>query len=171
MRNQHFPQPDSLYLEAEAAEKAGNVVQARELYANFEQVARSEFTRADNDNRDLVLYYLNQKHDIAEALRIARLTISQQHDVWTLDANAMALYASGNYAEAQKQIETALAPGIRDGEIFYHAAQISEALNNRPATLRYLQSSLEANPESAVSDRAREMQAKFAGLEYGKHGD
>jgi tetratricopeptide (TPR) repeat protein len=170
MRNQHFPQPDSIYAEAEAAEKAGSLVQARGLYANFEQVARSESARADNDNRDLVLYYLNHKHDIGEALRIAHLTISRQHDVWTLDSNAMALYASGNYAEAQEQIEKALAPGIRDGEIFYHAAQISAALNNQPATLRYLQSSLEANPASAVSDRAREMQAKFAELEYGKHG-
>jgi tetratricopeptide (TPR) repeat protein len=161
MRNQHFPQPGSIYAEAEALENAGNAEQAKELFANFEQVARSESTRPDNDNRDLVLYYLNHKHDTPEALRIAHLTISQQHDVWTLDSSAMALYASGNYAEAQEQIDKALAPGIRDGEIFYHAAQIRAARNDPPSAVRYLKSSLEANPESAVSDRAREMLAKF----------
>jgi predicted Zn-dependent protease len=168
IRNQQFPQPDSIYAEANALENEGNVGQAKELYGNFEQMARSESASADNDNRDLVLYYLGHKHDTSEALRIAHLTIARQHDPRTLDSIAMALYASGSYAEAQKQIEEALAPGIHDGDIFFHAAQINVALNNQSAAVRYLKSSLEANPESEVSDSAREMLAKFGGSEYTK---
>jgi tetratricopeptide (TPR) repeat protein len=167
LRNQHFPQPESIYAEAEALEHSGNAGKAKELYINFEQVALSKSSLPDNDNRDLVLYYLGQKHDFSAALRIAPLAISQRHDVWTLDSLACALYANGHYLEAQKQIEKAMAVGIRDGNIFYHAAQINAALKNQAATVQYLKSSLEANPQSGVSDTARKMLAGFAEPEYG----
>jgi len=167
LRNQHFPQPESIYAEVVALEHSGNGAKAKELDATFEQLALSRSSLADNDNRDLVLYYLGPKHDPSSALRIARLAISQRHDVWTLDSLACALYANGDYVEAQKQIEKALAPGIRDGNIFYHAAQINSALKNQAATVQYLKSSLEANPQSEVSDSAREMLSRVAEPEYG----
>lgn len=167
LRNQHFPQLESIYAEAVAQEQSGNAAKAKELFANFEQMALSKSNLAVNDNRDLVLYYLGPNHDFSAALRIARLAISQRQDVWSLDSLAMALYANGDYVEAQKQIEEALAPGIRDGNIFYHAAQINAALKNQAATARYLKASLETNPESEVSDSARKMLAMFAEPEYG----
>ena len=167
LRNQHFPQPESIYAEAVALEHSGNAAKAKELYAKFEQTARSKSGFADNDNRDLVLYYLGYKRDPVEALRIARMTVSQRHDIWSLDSLAMALYANRDCLEAQKQIEEALTPGIRDGDIFYHAAQINAALKNQARTVQYLKSSLEANPESEVSDSAREMLATYTKAEYG----
>lgn len=166
-RNLHFPETESIYAEAETLERSGNPAEAKKLYDNFEQKAQSESRHADNDNRDLILFYLHHKPDTSEALRIAQLAISQRHDVWTLDSYAASLYAARNYAEAQKQIEKALASGVRDGDMFYHAARISEALNNQSATVSYLKLSLEANPESAFSDSAREMLAKLAEPEYG----
>jgi tetratricopeptide (TPR) repeat protein len=167
LRNQHFPQPESIYTEAEALQHSGNAGKAKELYTNFEQMALSKSGLADNDNRDLVLYYLGAKHDPSAALRVAHLAISQQHDIWTLDSLACALYANGDYVEARKQMEKALASGISDGNIFYHAAQINAALKNQAATVEYLKSSLEANPHSEVSDSARKMLAGFAEPEYG----
>ncbi len=165
-RNQHFPRAGSIYAEAVAQEHAGNASQAAQLYANFEQLAQSQSAKADNDNCDLVLYYIARKQN-ARALQTARLALSQRHDVWTLDSLAQALYASGDYADAQKQIEKAVTPGIRDGDIFYHAAEISAALKNQAATVQYLKSSLEANPESTVSDNARAMLARISPAEYG----
>jgi tetratricopeptide (TPR) repeat protein len=106
-------------------------------------------------------------HDSAEALRFARLAISLRHDIWTIDSYATALYANGGYLEARTQIEKALAPSIRDADIFFHAAQINAALKNQPAAVRYLKSSLEANPESSVADDARQMLAKLSAPEYG----
>jgi tetratricopeptide (TPR) repeat protein len=167
LRNQHFPQPESIYAEAVALDHSGSASKAKELYANFEQLALSKSSLADNDNRDLVLYYLSPKHNPSAALRIARLAISQRHDVWSLDSLAMALYADWDYVEAQKQIEKAMAPGIRDGNIFYHAAQINAALKNQAATVVYLKSSLQANPQSEVSDTVREMLSRVAQPEYG----
>jgi Tfp pilus assembly protein PilF len=167
LRNQQFPQLESIYAEGAALEHSGKASKAKELYSNFEQRARSKSGFADNDNHDLVLYYLGYKHDPVEALRIARLTVSQRHDIWSLDSLAMALYANGDFVEAQKQIEKAIAPGSRDGDIFFHAAQINEALKNRAATVRYLKASLEANSQSEVSDNAREMLATYTKAEHG----
>jgi tetratricopeptide (TPR) repeat protein len=166
LRNQHFAQPESIYAEAVALEHSGNMARAKELYVSFERTAESESDRPDNDNRDLVFYYLNN-HDSAEALRFARLAISLRHDIWTIDSYATALYANGGYLEARTQIEKALAPSIRDADIFFHAAQINAALKNQPAAVRYLKSSLEANPESSVADDARQMLAKLSVPEYG----
>ena len=165
-RNQHFPQAGSIYAEAVAQEQAGHTADANQLYATFEPLAEAQSAKADNDNRDLVLYYIGRKQN-AKGLRIAQLAGSQRHDVWTLDSLAQALYASGDYADAQKQIEKALAPGIRDGVIFYHAAEISAALKNQAAAVQYLKLSLEANSESTVSDNARAMLARFSPSEYG----
>lgn len=166
-RNLHFPESESIYAEGEALERSGDRAQAKTLYANFEQIAQSESRHADNDDRDLIFYYLEHKTDASEALRIAQLAISQRHDVWTLDSDAAALFAVRNYAEAQRQIQKALESGVRDADIYYHAAQISAALNNQSAAVRYLKLSLEVNPESSLSDSAREMLAKLAEPEYG----
>ncbi len=166
-RNQHFPDAESLYAEAKIQDEAGNKAKANELYANFERIARAEASLADNDNRNLISYYVGHKHDVSEGLRIAKIAISQRQDVWTLDSYAAALFANGEYAEASKQIEKALAPGVRDGDIFYHAAQINAALKNQPATIRYLKLSLEANPESPVSKEVREKLGRLADPEYG----
>jgi predicted Zn-dependent protease len=167
VRNQHFPEPESIYAEATALEQAGNAQKANELYVSFERRAQAASTLADNDNRDLIAFYVSHKHNNSEALRVAHLAINQRHDIWTLDSYAMALHASGDDLEAEKQIERAMAPGVLDGDIFYHAAQINAGLKNQAAAVRYLKLSLETNPESEVSDTAREMLVKLAQPEYG----
>ena len=50
-------------------------------------------------------------------LRVAKQEFAWRHDVYTLDAYAWALHVNGQDAEARKQIETALAVGIRDSKI------------------------------------------------------
>ena len=62
-----------------------------------------------------------------------------RRDVYTLDAYAWALHVNGQDAEARKQIETALAVGIRDSRIFAHAGEIALKLGDRAAAQNYLQ--------------------------------
>ncbi len=161
-RNERFPQPASVYAQAEALERAGRTVEAKSLYADFEQKARPEISQAENANRELVFFYLH-RHDPAEANRIARLEVERRHDAATLDAYAFALYANGDYAGARQQVEKALAPGVRDAGIFFHAAMISSRLNDRLATQRYLESSLKINPVSEVSSDVRQMLVRTSG--------
>lgn len=123
------PHPESLYAFADALEKAGHREEALPLYAEFERRARKEMDGWDNANRDLVFYYADKAGKPEEALRISEQELSRRKDVYTRDAYAWALYASGNYLQADREIKKALAPGIKDPKILSHADVIATRLN------------------------------------------
>lgn len=154
------PHPRNLYGLANALEQAGQVEEAKLAYAEFEQKARGIVESHDNANRELIFYYADHARGAAEALRIAKFEVARRQDVYTLDAYAWALYVNKNYLEARKQIEKALAVGIRDADFFYHAGSILSQLNDRTAARRYRQQSLDLNPLSATAKAAREALAK-----------
>ena len=56
--------------------------------------------------------------------------------------------------EAHKQINTALAVGIRDAKLFRHAGEIVLATGDRSAAERYLRQSAELNALQSEQDRA-----------------
>src|SRR5271156_3749765 len=87
--------------------------------------------------------YLGRGHDPAEALRIAQLEIAKRHDVNMLDAYAWALCGNGRYQEAQKQIAMALAVGVREAKMFYHAGVIDAQIHDDASAARYLKQSVE----------------------------
>ncbi len=153
---------ENLYDVAQALEKAGHVEEARQAYAEFEQKARREMDIADNSNRELIFYYTDQAHRPIEALRVAQLEAARRHDVFTLDACAWALYSNGQYAEARQQMEKALAVGICDSTMFYHAGAIAAKAGNYDGARNYLKLSLELNEHSESADAARTELAALA---------
>ena len=98
-----------------------------------------ESGKKDNSNRELIFYYSDHAHQPAKALDVAKREYAWRRDVYTLDAYAWALHVNGQDAEARKQIETALAVGIRDPEIFTHAGEIALKLGDTAAAQKYLQ--------------------------------
>jgi tetratricopeptide (TPR) repeat protein len=126
------PNPENLYPLAEALERAGRRKEAQAAFAEFEQKALREVEWADNANRELIFYYTDYAKKPAEALRIARKEFARRQDVYTLDAYAWALYANGDYAEARRQIERALAVGFRDAKVLSHAGMIESKMNAQP---------------------------------------
>jgi tetratricopeptide (TPR) repeat protein len=154
-RYQAAPHAENLYDLAEALEHAGRTKEAQEAYAQFEEKAGREMQIADNANRELVFYYIDHAHRPSDALRIARLEAARRHDVYTLDAFAWALHANGESAEARRQIEKALAVGIRDARFFYHAGEIALAMQDRDAAARYLKQSIDLNSHAECSAAAR----------------
>jgi tetratricopeptide (TPR) repeat protein len=126
------PHPENLFALAEALDRAGRVTEARAAFEEFETKARKEMDGADNANRELVLYYADHARRPEEALRVARLEIARRRDVYTLDAYAWALHASGQTAEARTQIERALAVGVRDPVILAHARSIRGGSTSAP---------------------------------------
>ncbi len=145
---------DNYYGLAQALDQGGYKEEAAAAYADFEQKARSRMSSPDNDNRDLVFYYVDHARKPADALRVARQEISWRHDVRTLDAYAWALYADGKYAEARKQMETALAVGIRDSEMLYHAGAIRSEMHDTAAAANYWQEALVVNPRCELARKA-----------------
>jgi len=155
-RNQNFPSVESQYAFAKALEAASQTAEADTAYAEFERVARGQIESPENANSELVQYYLGRGKNPTEALRIARIEIARRHDVETLDEFAWALYANGQYREAQKEIATALAVGVREASFFYHAGAIATRLNDGVSAARYLNESLQLNPASECAGHVRE---------------
>jgi tetratricopeptide (TPR) repeat protein len=152
-RYQAAPHAENLYDFAQALRLAGKTDDANRAFAEFEQKSLLETNRGDNSNHELIFYYADYAKQPTKALEVAQREIARRHDVFTLDSYAWALYGSGQYAEARKQIETALAVGVRDAKIFRHAGEIALKSGDKAAAERYLGESVELN--TVGSDQAR----------------
>ena len=129
---------ENLYDLAEALQWAGRTEEAKKAFAEFEQKSRVETNRADNSNRELIFYYTDQAQRPLEALEVANREFARRHDVYTLDAYAWSLHVNGRDQEARRQIETAVAIGIRDAKIMRHAGEIAQAMGDQVAAQKYL---------------------------------
>src|SRR5580704_9090001 len=147
------PHAENLFDLAQALQLAGKTDEANLAFAQFEQKSLLETGRGDNSNHELIFYYADCAKQPEKALEVALREISRRHDVFTLDSYAWALYANGQYAEARKQIETALAVGVRDAKIFRHAGEIALKSGDRAAAEHFLRESAELN--SVGSEQAR----------------
>ncbi len=148
------PRPDNLYDLAEALQLAGRDGEAKKVFTEFETNALLESGRKDNANRDLIFYYAGQVQQPAKALKVAEQEFAWRHDVYTLDAYAWALHVNGQDAQARKQIETALAVGIRDATLFLHAGIITLKSGDQTTAERYLQQSAELHSEDSEQARS-----------------
>src|SRR5437773_11524325 len=135
------PHAENLYDLAEALELSGRTAEAQKAFAEFETKSLAESVRADNSNRELIFYYADHAHQPAKALNVARQEYARRHDVYTLDAYAWSLHLNGQDAEARRQIEAALAVGVRDARTLHHAGEIALKLGDRAAAEHYLQDS------------------------------
>jgi len=95
------------------------------VYAAFEGAARERMLATDNANRELALFYAGPGKRPAEALAIARREAGRRHDVWTLDALAVALQANGKTEDARATMKRILATGVRYPEILRHAVKMN----------------------------------------------
>ncbi|MGB7555236.1 MAG: tetratricopeptide repeat protein [Candidatus Korobacteraceae bacterium] len=159
-RYQAGPHAENLYDLAEALQLAGRTDEAKKAFAEFEQKSLLETSRADNSNHELVFYYADHANEPAKALEVAKREIARRHDAFTLDAYAWALYVNGQYDEARKQIEAALAVGIRNAKMFDHAGEISLKAGDKIAAARYLRQSADLN--SLGSEQAKTMLASLS---------
>ena len=155
-RNQNFPTAKSRYALAQALERAGHATEADVAYRDFVTSARALIDSGDNANEQLIFYYLGRGRNPTEALRIARLEIARRHDVNTLDAYAWALGSNSQYEGAQKNIAAALAVGVREATLFYHAGVIAAKLHDDASAAHYLKQSVELNPSSDNAAAARQ---------------
>jgi tetratricopeptide (TPR) repeat protein len=152
-RYQAAPHAENLYDLAEALQLAGRSEEAKKAFAEFEQKSLLETNRGDNSNRELIFYYADYAHDPLKALEVAKREFSRRHDVYTLDSYAWALHVNGQDHEARKQIEAALAVGIRDARLLRHAGEIALKEGDRTTAENYLKQATDLN--TIDSERAR----------------
>jgi len=154
------PHAENLFDLAQALQLAGKADEANLAFAQFEQKSLLETGRGDNSNHELIFYYVDYAKQPEKALEVAQREIARRHDVFTLDSYAWALYANGQYAEARKQIDTALAVGVRDAKIFRHAGEIALKSGDRAVAEHFLRESSELN--SVGSEQARVILSSLA---------
>lgn len=154
---------ESVYALSKAHQLAGDDKEAAATFAFFEKMALEESSGAHNHNHDLIFYYLDYASKPAEALRLATREIERRQDVKTLDAYAWALFANGDFDKAAVQIEKALAVGVRDPVIFYHAGRIALSRGDRVAAEKHFLSSLALSADSEVGPAVRRCLAELHG--------
>ena len=159
-RYEAAPHAENLYDLAEALQLAGRSDEAQKDFAEFERKSLLETNRADNSNHELVFYYADHANQPAKAIEVAKREMARRHDVFTLDCLRLGAVREWAVREARKQIETALAVGIRDAKMFRHAGEIALSAGDRPAAERYLREAAELN--SVGSDQARTTLAKLS---------
>jgi tetratricopeptide (TPR) repeat protein len=137
-RYQAASHAENLFDLAEALQFAGRSEDAKKAFAEFEQKSLLESNRGDNSNRELIFYYADYAHQPTKSLEVAQKEFARRHDVYTLDAYAWALHVNGRNQEARKEIEEALAVGIRDPKLIKHAGEIAIAAGDRAAGEKYL---------------------------------
>jgi len=102
--------------------------------AEAEPVERAIVDRgAATDSRTLALFLATHGRDAALAVRLAREELANRADVFTHDALAWALAASGDFAAAEPEMRAALAEHTRDARLFFHAAVIARATGREAA--------------------------------------
>ncbi len=132
-QGQAVSDPKTTYHLAEALEVAGQSVESKRTFEEFLKAASAETTSENNANRELTFYYVDHAHEPSKALEVARHEYSWRKDVYTLDAYAWALHANGDDSEARKQLNLALAVGVRDPMLLAHKAKLDH-LTDSPAT-------------------------------------
>jgi tetratricopeptide (TPR) repeat protein len=150
-RYQAAPHAENLYALAEARELAGMHDQAAADFRKFEELALKESALADNANHELIAYYTDVANEPAKALDIASREEARRHDLFTLDSHAWALAATNDYQAADAEIHQALATGVKDANILYHAGAIALHLNRPEEARSYL--------EQAASHYSRQAQS------------
>lgn len=121
--------PENLYPLGLAYRRAGKDAEARRVFAQFEKEAVEESGGADNANHELIAYYVDAAKRPEEAVKIASAELKRRDDVFTRDAYAWAKAAMGDYAEADRTLQSVLSMGVKDPSILYHAAVVARKLN------------------------------------------
>lgn len=149
------PHPENFFYLGEALARNGQPAEAAAVFERFETAARAESESVDNANRELVAYYAEFAGRPVEALKLAEIEVARRQDVYTLDAYAWALYHNGQFEQAQATIERALAVGVRDPRMHYHAGMIALKQGRAEDAREYLESALRFAPWADFAASAR----------------
>ena len=121
------PHAERYLVLADALRSMGRIAESEEAERKFERLAEANVGSPDNENHDLVLFYLQRRHDPVRALSIARLEAARRRDVHTLDRLALALDANGRHARARRILRAVLQSGTRDPLIASHTRAMGVA--------------------------------------------
>ena len=113
------PLPEYQWALAEALRSAGRDEEAGAVEKALQRHGSSA------DPRTYALYLATRGENVELATRLSEKELDCRSDVFTHDALAWSLAATGRVQEARERMEMALAEGTQDARLFFHAAVIS----------------------------------------------
>jgi tetratricopeptide (TPR) repeat protein len=141
------PLPEYQWTLADALRAAGRENEASRIETQLRQRG------ASSDPRTLALFLATRHESSETALRLARAEVDSRSDVFTHDALAWSLASAGNFAEAQSEMERALAEGTQDGRLFFHAGVIASRAGHAADAERWLRKASELSHLLLPSER------------------
>lgn len=115
---------------------------ARALQAYLESVAQGNA----HYYHHLAGFYADAQELPAEAVRWANKDLEVRQSIYAHDALAWALYKNGQFAEAAKEADRALALGTKDAHLLYHAAMVYSRAGDLQRGSALLKEALAVNP-------------------------
>ncbi len=137
------PDPDVLGLLSDAHAALGDSAQSNQ-YARG--VAALSLGTPGAIHRSWSLFWLDRREHVKVVLARAQQESRTRRDVYGDDVLAWALHTAGRDAEAKVTIERALARGVRDPSVLFHAGMIELALGNGDDARRHLEAAVSINP-------------------------
>jgi tetratricopeptide (TPR) repeat protein len=132
--------PETAWWLGDAYTLAGELDAARELYARVERDG------ARLDPRMLALFYSSKQREPVLALQLARSAYAERQDWYSKDALAFALYRNAQLPEARRLAREAIASGIPDARLLYHAGLIERAAGDADGGNALIDRALQLNP-------------------------
>ena len=153
------PLPEYQWTLAEALRAGGHENQASGIEVQLRSHGPS------SDPRTMALFLATRHQNPATALRLARAELGSRSDVFTHDALAWSLAAAGHLAEAQSEMQRALAEGTQDARLFFHAAVIALQSGHAADAERWLRKTSELSQLLLPSERIELQNAAGPGAE------
>jgi tetratricopeptide (TPR) repeat protein len=153
------PLPEYQWTLAEALRADGRENEASGIEAQLRKHG------ASSDPRTMALFFATRNESPATALQLARRELDSRSDVFTHDALAWSLAAAGNLAEAQKEMQRALAEGTEDARLFFHACVIASQSGHTADGERWLRKANELSQLLLPSERRELQNASARGAE------
>jgi tetratricopeptide (TPR) repeat protein len=150
------PLPEYRWTLAEAMRATARENEASKIEAQLRK------SGATSDPRTLAIFLATRHESPETALRLAQGELDSRSDVFTHDALAWSLTAAGKLAEAQSEIQRALAEGTQDARLFFHGAVIASEAGNADDAERWLRKASELSHLLLPSER-NELQKTAAG--------
>lgn len=142
-----LPDPNFVTALGDLYKLAGREEDAKNQYELVEQIGRlSEFNGALY-NRSLALFYADHDLKPEEAYNLAAKEYETRKDIYGADALAWTAFKAGKMTEAETAIKEALRLGTKDAHLFYHAAMIAKAVEDKASAQGYFKMALTLNPQ------------------------
>jgi tetratricopeptide (TPR) repeat protein len=140
------PFPDYAAMLEALYRRAGQGQEAERQIALIDTIDKLMKVNSETMNRNLAVILADENRKLDRALELAQAEFSVRNDVFTYDALSWVQYRHKNYSDAEAASKKALQNDTPDPMLYYHAALIELAVDQKDTAKRDLERALSLNP-------------------------